>query len=69
MNSFQVPAIRNLSQNWSCQSSLKGEKLKEPAFNGLNYIVENVKKENINVIVKNALSFGGINMSAVFKKY
>jgi 3-oxoacyl-(acyl-carrier-protein) synthase len=47
---------------------LKGEKLKEPAFNGLNYIVENVKKEDINVIVKNALCFGGINMSAVFKK-
>jgi 3-oxoacyl-(acyl-carrier-protein) synthase len=48
---------------------LKGEKLKEPAFNGLNYIVENVKKEDINLIVKNALSFGGINMSAVFRKY
>lgn len=64
----QVPPICNLSADWSCRiggPSGKGE----PIYNGLSYAYEAIRKEDINVIVKNSLCFGGINMSAVFKRY
>ena len=65
-----VPAIKNISSDWSCKlgTSVAATGI-EPVYNGLNYACENIKKTDVNIIVKNSLSFGGINMSAVFKRY
>ena len=65
-----VPAIKNLSADWSCKLGTETAASQvEPVYNGLNYACENISKPDINVIVKNSLCFGGINMSAVFKRY
>jgi len=51
-----VPAINNLTPEGSLQ-------------NGLNFAFENSSGNRIDTVVKNSLSFGGNNMSAVFKRY
>ena len=63
----RVPAIRNLSLGWNCRSF--DDTISEPTMNGLNYLMDSVQKDNIDVVVKNGLCFGGVNMSAVFKRY
>ena len=42
--------------------------LKEPLDGDLNFAKENVKKP-VNVVLKNSLSFGGVNVALVFKAY
>lgn len=49
----KVPAIRNLDK---------------PGIEGPNYVTQATEKDDIEVVVKNGLCFGGVNFSAVFKK-
>lgn len=42
--------------------------LKEPLNNELNFAMENVKKP-IDVVVKTALAFGGVNAALVYKSF
>ena len=38
-------------------------------MNGLNYAMTKQQRTGVDVIVKNSLSLGGVNMSVVFKRY
>ena len=40
----------------------------EPSTNGLNYPIVDMKKNDIDLIVKNGCVVGGNNFSAVFKR-
>ena len=61
----EIPAIKNLN---SSDHSGKINHDDIPVFNGLNYATENREDDKINVILKNSLVFGGINLAAIFKR-
>ena len=65
----QIPAINNLSKGIVCQVDVPEGEDPDPVCNGLNYAMENIQHESIDVIVKNSLCFGGVNMSVVLKRY
>lgn len=62
----RVPLIRNLALGWNCKSF--DDTIQEPSMNGLNYVMDTVQSDNIDIVLKNGLCFGGVNMSAVFKR-
>ena len=62
-----VPQISNLAIDCSCRFG--GRKAPEPSFLPLNFAVDSMSNQEINTVVKNTLCFGGMNMSAVFRRY
>lgn len=62
-----VSQISNLAIDWSCRFG--GRKAPEPSFLPLNFAIDNMSNQEINTVVKNSLCFGGMNMSAVFRRY
>ena len=63
----RVPALVNFDIGWSWGKKLDTS-IAEPSTNGLNYPIVDMKKNDIDLIVKNGCVFGGNNFSAVFKR-